>query len=89
MMGLMLDAVFPTRSFRVPSGSRLLIFSDGAFEIMRDQTLVWDLPACISYLSTISDRAGLLMDELLTRARTLRGSEQLEDDFSIIEARFE
>jgi serine phosphatase RsbU (regulator of sigma subunit) len=89
MIGLMLGVTFPARSCHVPSGSRLLIFSDGVFEIMRDKRVVWDLPACISYLSTVSGQSGLLMDDLLAQARTLRGSQQLEDDFSIIEARFE
>ncbi|WP_211325418.1 SpoIIE family protein phosphatase [Roseimicrobium gellanilyticum] len=88
MMGLIPDVTFPAKSCGVPPGSRLLIFSDGVFEIMREQSMVWDLPACINYLSSISGRADLLMDELLAQARTLRGSLQLEDDFSIIEARF-
>jgi serine phosphatase RsbU (regulator of sigma subunit) len=48
-----------------------------------------DLPACISCLTTLSQRAETVMDELLKHARNLRGSHQLDDDFSIIEARFD
>ncbi|MEA3208041.1 MAG: hypothetical protein QOE70_1098 [Chthoniobacter sp.] len=87
MMGVVPGATFPAESCRVPPGARLLIFSDGVFEIRRDQCAVWDLPTCVSHLATLWQGAGTLMDELLAQARELRGSHQLDDDFSIIEAR--
>jgi serine phosphatase RsbU (regulator of sigma subunit) len=89
MMGVIPRATFPAESCPIPPGARLLIFSDGVFEIRRDKCLVWDLPACISHLAILSQREGILMDELLKHSRRLRGSQQLDDDFSIIEARFE
>ena len=88
MMGVVRDAIFSAETCKVQPGTRLLIFSDGVFEIRRDKCAVWDLRACISHLATMSQGAGVLMDELLQHARQLRGSQQLDDDFSIIEARF-
>jgi len=67
----------------------LLIFSDGVFEIWRDKHAAWDWPACVSYLTTLSHGAETVLDELIEHVRFLRGSHQLDDDFSIIETRFD
>jgi serine phosphatase RsbU (regulator of sigma subunit) len=89
MMGIVPQANFPADTFLVPPGTRLLIFSDGVFEIRRDKKVVWDLTACVSHLSTLSQGDETVMDRLLEHVRFLRGSHQLDDDFSIIEARFD
>jgi hypothetical protein len=49
---------------------------------------VWDLDACIAFLAALADSQGNLVDELLDHVHQLRGSPHLEDDFSVIEARF-
>jgi serine phosphatase RsbU (regulator of sigma subunit) len=67
----------------------LLIFSDGVFEIFRDGRDAWDLDACIGFLAASADLPGNLMDELVQHVYQLRGSHRLDDDFSIIEARFD
>jgi sigma-B regulation protein RsbU (phosphoserine phosphatase) len=79
---------FPAQSCHVPAGARLLIFSDGVFEIFRDEGPVWDLNACVAHMATLAERRGSLMDDLLVHVYHLRGSARLDDDFSIIEARF-
>jgi len=88
MMGILRGANFPANSCVIPRGARLLIFSDGVFEIWRDKQAAWDWPACVSYLTTLSQGADTVLDELIEHVRFLRGSHQLDDDFSIIEARF-
>jgi serine phosphatase RsbU (regulator of sigma subunit)/energy-coupling factor transporter ATP-binding protein EcfA2 len=89
MMGIMRGANFPANSCAVPHGARLLIFSDGVFEIFNDHQAAWDLPACVNYLATLSQGTETVMDKLIEHVRRLRGSHQLDDDFSIIEARFD
>jgi serine phosphatase RsbU (regulator of sigma subunit) len=89
MMGILRGANFPANSCLVPARARLLIFSDGVFEIFNEHQAAWDLPACVSYLTTLSQGAETVMDELIEHVRRLRGSHQLDDDFSIIEARFD
>ncbi len=89
MMGILRGANFPVKSCLIPPGARLLIFSDGVFEIWRDHEAAWDWPACVSYLATLSQDAETVMDKLIEHVRLLRGSQQLDDDFSIIEARFD
>jgi sigma-B regulation protein RsbU (phosphoserine phosphatase) len=88
MMGVLGRAGFPAQSCPLPAGARLLIFSDGVFEIYREGRIVWDLAACIAHLAALGQREGSLLDNLLTHARGLRGSPHFDDDFSIIEARF-
>jgi serine phosphatase RsbU (regulator of sigma subunit) len=89
MIGVLRDVKFSAQSCRVPIGGRLLIFSDGVFEIFRDGRDAWDLDACIGFLAASADLPGNLMDELVQHVYQLRGSHRLDDDFSIIEARFD
>ncbi len=88
IMGALRGADFPARSCQFPTGARLLIFSDGVFEIFSDEGPVWDLDACIAYMTNLAEQNGSLMDELLDQVYSLRGSPHLDDDFSIIEAWF-
>lgn len=80
---------FPEEACDIESGSRLLLFSDGVFELIRNNQVVWDLNSAIEFLSDRSDHPGELMDLLLEHARELRGQSQLDDDFSVIEMRFD
>jgi predicted ATPase/energy-coupling factor transporter ATP-binding protein EcfA2 len=88
MMGVLPGQKFPSQSCQVPVEARLLIFSDGAFEIFRDGRPVWNLPDCIAHLAVLAKGESSLMDELLQHVQRLRGSPHLDDDFSIIEACF-
>jgi serine phosphatase RsbU (regulator of sigma subunit)/energy-coupling factor transporter ATP-binding protein EcfA2 len=88
IMGVLPGVHFPAQSCRIPSGARLLIFSDGVFEIFHEGRAVWDLDACVAHLASMAELQGSLMDELVNHVHHLRGSPRLDDDFSIIEARF-
>lgn len=80
---------FPEEACDIEAGSRLLLFSDGVFELVRDDKLVWNFEGAVEFLSERSDNSGELMDVLLEHARSLRGQSQLDDDFSVIEMRFD
>jgi len=88
IIGFLSGQEYPAESCEVAAGARLLIFSDGVFEILRNAKPVWDMDACIEYLARRDSRGGALMDELLAHVRTLHGSHELEDDFSILEVCF-
>jgi predicted ATPase len=91
MMGAARGMEYPSKSCRTSADSRLVVFSDGVFEILRDGKIQWTLEKCIEHLAHPSVREqqdGALMDQLLAHVRRIRGSTQLEDDFSIIVARF-
>ena len=88
IIGFLSGQEYPAESCEVAAGARLLIFSDGVFEIRRDAEPVWDMDACIEYLARRDSSGGAIMDELLTYVRTLHGSHELPDDFSILEVCF-
>ena len=88
VMGVLPETTFPATTTSLPPGTRLLIFSDGVFEIRRDKRGVWNQAACIAHLAAQDRAAPSMMDSLLAHARELRGSSQLDDDFSVIEAQF-
>ena len=88
IMGVLPGVDFPSRSCSVPAGARLLIFSDGVFEIFQEGREVWNLDACVAHLAEMAGRPESIMDDLLDHVHHLRGSPRLDDDFSIIEARF-
>ncbi len=89
IMGVLPSVDFAAQSCRIPSGARLLIFSDGVFEIFRDGRAVWNLDACIAYLAALDESEGSVIDKLLDHVHLLRRSLQLDDDFSVIQARFD
>jgi serine phosphatase RsbU (regulator of sigma subunit) len=57
--------------------------------VRRDRQTIWDLEACIGKLSALAGTEENVMDALLAHVRELSGSAHLDDDFSLIEARFE
>ncbi|PTY05063.1 hypothetical protein DB346_02310 [Verrucomicrobia bacterium LW23] len=90
LMGMMTGMTFTSSQVTVPRDARLFIFSDGVFEIRGiDSDTMWDIEGCIAYINQLDPGKGSAMDSLIAKARELRGSTQLEDDFSIIEARLE
>jgi len=88
IMGALRGVNFPAQSCQIPAAARLLIFSDGVFEIFRDEGPVWNLDACIAHMAVLAEGRGSLMDDLLQHVYHLRGSARLDDDFSIIDALF-
>jgi sigma-B regulation protein RsbU (phosphoserine phosphatase) len=71
----------------VPPGSRLLVFSDGVFEIFQgaDKVGTWQ-----DFLAgfDLPEARNLRAEERFNRALKTRGADKLEDDFSWLELRF-
>jgi serine phosphatase RsbU (regulator of sigma subunit) len=89
IMGCAPDMEYPAESCDVAPGSRFLLFSDGVFEILRDDRVVWTFSALMQHLRGLPAGDGFIMDELLAHVQSLRGGPHLDDDFSIIEAKFD
>jgi phosphoserine phosphatase RsbU/P len=87
MIGMLPDEEFETQTIELPSAARLLIFSDGVFEIDKADGTMWKFEDFVEYLRTIPPGESL-MDRLLRQAQTLHGSDQLTDDFSIVQVEF-
>jgi serine phosphatase RsbU (regulator of sigma subunit) len=86
VMGMFPDSEFPASVVSAPIDARLFIFSDGVYEIRRNRRSLWDLPACIEYLSGRAAGDENILESLIARVREIQGSPNLADDFSIISA---
>jgi sigma-B regulation protein RsbU (phosphoserine phosphatase) len=76
---------FRSNSCNVPRGSRLYVFSDGAYEISSPDGRTRNLPDLIQQLSQPSPAGNGKLDDLVTWARSVRGQNALEDDLSLME----
>lgn len=68
-------------------GARLLIFSDGAFEILKADDAMWTWEEFLDYLAPQAANPNL-MDDLHAHLKDLRGVNVLTDDLSILDIRF-
>jgi sigma-B regulation protein RsbU (phosphoserine phosphatase) len=78
---------FDTHATALGPYARLLLYSDGAYEIERPDGSMWQYAEFVDFLAGQPREGGLLFDPLLAHVRGLRGSEVLADDFSVVEVR--
>jgi serine phosphatase RsbU (regulator of sigma subunit) len=72
----------------VPADARLVVFSDGVFEIEVAATgQMWPFEDFLGYLGGLIGREGMI-EEQLAHSRALSGRETLDDDFSMMEVCF-
>jgi sigma-B regulation protein RsbU (phosphoserine phosphatase) len=87
MMGMMPWDEFETTQRTIAAGSRLYVYSDGCQEIMLTDGGIWPFENFLDFMAQ-SCPTGSPLDRLLQHVRNIHGSDQLDDDFSIIEVRF-
>lgn len=73
-------------SAQVEPGTRLYVFSDGVHEVESPDGRMWDLDGLSDFL--LLTAAGNDLDALRAFVRKMRGSETLEDDFSVVRFSF-
>lgn len=85
-IGTMPDMPYKVKDVQVEDGSRLYVFSDGVYEVqINDEEMTLD--EFIPLLSSpIDDPKGLL--SIRDEVAKLQGSDQFEDDFSLVEIQF-
>jgi sigma-B regulation protein RsbU (phosphoserine phosphatase) len=86
-VGMIPEMPFETRTADVPVDARLLVYSDGVFEIEKPDGAMWQFPQFLERIEEQLGRDGII-DNHLGFARGLRGGDILGDDFSMLEARF-
>jgi sigma-B regulation protein RsbU (phosphoserine phosphatase) len=85
-IGFFDDFEYPCAREPVQPGSRLFVFSDGAFELYQGQDQVGSLQQFLEDMQSAEVRE-LSPAARLGRALKLRGADTLEDDFSFLEIR--
>jgi sigma-B regulation protein RsbU (phosphoserine phosphatase) len=87
IIGMIPDLPFESQAIAVEPEARLFLYSDGVFEIDRPDDTVWKFAEFVDFLSE-NAASGAIADRLLENARRLHGSDQLTDDFSLVEIAF-
>jgi len=89
MMGVLRDQRFGTLSRHLSPSARIYMYSDGVYEITQSDGKVWSQNELVDFINRRRDNEPEIMDSILTHVRKLRGSNTLEDDFTIVEAVYE
>ena len=85
LIGAVDDLAFDSRETAIPAGARLLVYSDGAFEIGLPDGSMWPFEAFLRTLAAPPSAATNTMDALVAHVRRLSGHEEFNDDFSMME----
>ncbi|MCX7388421.1 MAG: fused response regulator/phosphatase [Planctomycetales bacterium] len=78
---------FEQQEMVIPPNSRLFLFSDGAFEIHKQDGGMWTFREFMQFISQSGDTADYILDRLIHYVRNLKGGTVLDDDFTIMDLR--
>jgi serine phosphatase RsbU (regulator of sigma subunit) len=87
-IGLMPAVSYSSQSCQVTAGSILLVFSDGVFELFKLTGEYLPFDEFVTYLKRMFMDCGYSLDSLVADLRTLQGSNDFKDDFSILRVGF-
>jgi serine phosphatase RsbU (regulator of sigma subunit) len=88
MLGMTEWPEFDSGQLHVPRGASLFVYSDGAFEIHKADGGEWKFSEFVEFMSRSRGLELSPLDLLLAEARHLKGSDQLDDDFSVFQVDF-
>lgn len=87
IIGLIPGMEFPEETQAVPPGSRLFVFSDGTYELLKSNGSRMEYEEFADYLESPSGRTGDL-DAVIQWARDVQDGKPFDDDFSILWLQF-
>ena len=87
-VGFVPECDYDTEEVTLGPAARLLLFSDGVFEIDRPEGKMWTFGEFVEFITAQPDAAPSVMDRLYERVKVVRGGDVLNDDFSMVEFRF-
>lgn len=85
IVGIREDAVYTARSVKVPPGSKLYLFSDGAYEIRRTNGRMLTLEEFIDILALRPFQNGSKLSFVLSQLKGIAKDDAFEDDVSLLE----
>jgi sigma-B regulation protein RsbU (phosphoserine phosphatase) len=86
--GMVPGMPYDTKTQPVAPGGRLLVYSDGIYEIEKPGGEMWQYHEFAGHIGPRLLQDGALMDEHLAFVRGMRAGQPLGDDFSMMEVRF-
>ena len=88
LVGMLPDTRFSNAQIDVPPGSQLFIFSDGTYELSKQDGTILSLDEFLEVLADPSASAAAELDRIVQVATSIQGSDAFEDDFSILQVCF-
>ncbi|HUT88913.1 MAG TPA: SpoIIE family protein phosphatase [Thermoguttaceae bacterium] len=85
MVGAIPDVTYETDTYEMPPGARIYLFSDGVFDIGRDD---FTLDSLANMLLEFSTGSGPRLSQVREQIQQLQGSAEFGDDFSMLEIEF-
>lgn len=76
---------FESRTVSLGPYARLLLFSDGVFEIEQPSGKMYDFPEFAEFVAALLPADGPLIEPILAHARQLRAGDSFADDFSLLD----
>ena len=83
-VGFLPDATYESKECTVAKPARLFLFSDGAYEITRPDGTMLEFEEFEEVLTRAVPEGASELEELLHFVQDVHGSEEMDDDFSII-----
>jgi sigma-B regulation protein RsbU (phosphoserine phosphatase) len=87
-VGMVPELPYDTRTVPVAPTARLLVYSDGVYEIEKPDGAMWQHHEFVQHIGPRVAEEPDLIDRHLAFVRGLRGGAALGDDFSMMEVRF-
>ncbi len=88
-VGGMPDMVYESRTVPITAPSRLLVFSDGVYELKKKEDgLMWTFEEFVEFMARPVSPGTSTIDGLIEKARSLQGNDAFMDDFSMVEFDF-
>jgi sigma-B regulation protein RsbU (phosphoserine phosphatase) len=87
-VGMVPELPYDTRAAAIGEGARLLIYSDGVFEIEKPDGQMWQYAEFVELISPKLAENGDLIEQHLRFCREMSKTDVLGDDFSMVEVRF-
>jgi sigma-B regulation protein RsbU (phosphoserine phosphatase) len=88
MIGAIPDLEWASVSTELPEGSRLIVYSDGVYEIANPSGEMWEWKRFVEFIAAEPPAGESRTDRLVRHTTEMQGREQYEDDFSMVEAVF-
>ncbi len=79
------DATYEKKLHKLDGPARLYVFSDGVYDITKEDGSIWGLEGFLEFMQEQSDKTRLNLDRLLSYVKEVNQTDSFEDDFTILE----
>jgi sigma-B regulation protein RsbU (phosphoserine phosphatase) len=82
------DVTYHKKTQRIDRSSRLIVFSDGVYDITKADGSIWGFDKYLEFIARPSTKGKSCLDNLLHHVQDLNPKKAFDDDFTILEIVF-